>query len=196
MEHQSCPGWRSCRSSTQGDRWKARPSPGAALSVVDVDDAVPVHLEASHLWVRSQVSHDAAHARANPEIDGPAGQVQGLASPACAPVAPPAAMGGLDTHGAEFGRNGCHDLTQISRNAIGRSAGAAYSAGGITPPSASPALSTAGDDPNRNALTVKATLDAWRTRALVLIGFSRFEPPHRRCRRKGPPNGISLLLAR
>src|SRR6478735_11698018 len=95
-------------------------SPGAALAVVDVDDAVPIDLEASHLRVAAQIGHHAAPA--NPEVDGAAGEMKGVAGAAGTPVAAPVAVGGFDAHRAELLRHGGDDLAQIVRNASGRSA--------------------------------------------------------------------------
>src|SRR3990170_3276240 len=73
-----------------------RNSPGAAFPIVDMDDAVSVDLEASHFWAGPEIGHHATGAGPHPEVDGPAGQMQGLAGAAGTPIASPAAMGGLD----------------------------------------------------------------------------------------------------
>src|SRR4051812_35432711 len=66
--------------------------PRAPLAIVDMDDAVPIDLEASHLRVIAQIGHHPAHACADPEIDGAAGQMKGVAGAASTPVAAAVAM--------------------------------------------------------------------------------------------------------
>ena len=94
--------------------------PGAAFSIVDMDDAVSVHLQAPDLRVRPKIRHHATPAGVNPEIDRPTGEVKGVRSAAGTPVARAVAVGGFDADGTEFFRNGGDDFAQIARNAIGR----------------------------------------------------------------------------
>ena len=65
----------------------------------------------------------------------------------------------------------------------------------MIPPSAPSARSIAFDVPSRAMQIVNASMDAWRTRHLVLIGFSRSEPPVDK-RRRNRPHAAAVFLGR